>query len=89
MPQRTREREVADPDGMPLISDERPQDPHMTGAGLKFSVLSWGAEYDDDMPEEIRMTDREGRSCVYEPIHVNGRAVNSKGFQLLGKKSRN
>jgi hypothetical protein len=68
--------------GLPLPPEARPQDPCQDGSGLRFTALSWGTEYADDMPEEIAVTDREGRSCVYVPIRVNGRAVDSRGFTL-------
>jgi hypothetical protein len=35
------------------------------------------------MPQAIRLTDPQGRSCIYVPIKVNGRVVDSKGFTTL------
>ena len=62
--------------------DQRPQDEWMDGSDLRFEPLTYGGEYDDNMPMSIRVTDREGRSCVYAPITVEGRVVDSKGFNL-------
>ena len=36
--------------------------------------------YPDSMPQAIKATDAEGRSCVYLPVSVNGHVVDSKGF---------
>jgi len=49
---------------------------------LSFEPLTFGGEYDDNMPMSIRVTDPEGRSCVYVPITVDGRVVDSNGFSL-------
>ena len=53
-----------------------------TAADLRFQPLTYGGEYDDNMPQFIRVSDREGRSGVYVPITVNGRVVDSKKFTL-------
>jgi hypothetical protein len=56
---------------------ERPQDGSMDGAGLRFDTL----DHDDDaMPERIRVTDPEGRCAVYEPMNVDGRPIQSHGY---------
>jgi hypothetical protein len=57
---------------------ERPQDEWGDGPGLE--TADYGGEYDDDMPQEIRVTDKKRRRCVYRIATVNGRAVNSIGF---------
>ena len=54
----------------------------MDGGDLRYEPLTFGGEYDDNMPMSIRVTDREGRSCVYKPITVEGRVVDSNGFNL-------
>jgi len=54
----------------------------MDGRSLSFEPLTYGGEYNDNMPQSIRVTDREGRSCVYVPITVDGRVVDSKRFIL-------
>lgn len=82
IPQQTVDGRVADPDGKPLPAEMRPQDEDGRGRDLAFTPLSWGGDYPDDMPEKIELRDREGRFCIYEPIRVNGRAVDSKGFYL-------
>ena len=65
-----------------LAPEARPQDPSLRGRGLKFKVLEYGGEYNDDMPMSIRVTDRENRSCIYVPITVEARVVDSKRFIL-------
>ena len=62
--------------------EQRPQDSWMDGSGLKFEPLTFGGEYDDNMPMSIRVTDHEDRSCVYVPITVDGRVVDSNRFIL-------
>jgi len=47
-----------------------------------FETLEHGGEYPDTMPQAIRVTDAEGRSCIYVPITVDGKVVDSKGFSL-------
>jgi hypothetical protein len=65
-----------------LNPEKRPQDPHLNGAGLQFETLEHGGEYPDTMPQAVRITDTEGRSCIYVPVTVNGRVVDSKRFTL-------
>jgi hypothetical protein len=65
-----------------LSPEKRPQDPHLDATGLRFETLEHGGEVPDAMPQAIRMTDAEGRSCVYVPVTVNGKVVNSKRFTL-------
>src|SRR4051794_5033139 len=43
----------------------RPHDESMDGAKLRFETLAHGGEYPDDMPQAIRVTDPDGRSCLY------------------------
>ena len=63
-----------------MTEEKRPQDPEQTGAGWTFQTLEHGGEYPDSMPQAIRATDAGGRSCIYYPITVNGKIVDSKGF---------
>ena len=65
-----------------LSQDRRPQDPHLNGTGLRFETLEHGGEFPDAMPQAIRLTDAEGRSCLYVPVKVAGRVVDSKKFAL-------
>lgn len=65
-----------------LPADRRPQDPIMDGTGLTFETLEHGGEYPDTMPQAIRVTDSQGRSCVYMPVKVDGKVVDSRGFAL-------
>ena len=68
---------VAPPD---LADNDCPDDPEMDGSTLRFQTLDHGGEYDDDMPQSIRVTDEQGRSCVYSAVRVAGRVVESLGY---------
>jgi hypothetical protein len=35
------------------------------------------------MPQAIKLTDADGRSCIYVPIREGGQIVNSKGYELV------
>ena len=65
-----------------MTAKKRPQDPSMDGTGLRFETLDHGGEYPDTMPQAIKLTDAEGRSCIYVPITQNGRVVDSQGYSL-------
>ena len=65
-----------------MTEDMRPQDPSLRGDGLTFETLEHGGEYPDTMPQAIKMTDAEGRWCIYVPIEVFGKVVLSHGFNL-------
>jgi hypothetical protein len=65
-----------------LTLQKRPQDPSMDGTGLRFETFDHGGEYPDTMPQAIKLTDAEGRSCIYVPITQNGRVVDSQGYPL-------
>ena len=65
-----------------LTLQKRPQDPSMDGTGLRFETFDHGGEYPDTMPQAIKLTDAEGRSCIYVPITQNGRVVDSQGYSL-------
>ena len=58
-----------------LTLEKRPQDPHLNGSGLQFETLEHCGEYPDTMPQAVRITDAEGRSCLYVPVTVNGGVV--------------
>jgi hypothetical protein len=64
----------------PLAPERRPQDPQMDGSGLRFETMDHGGEYPDDMPQAIKLTDAEGRSCIYVPITQDGQVVDSQGY---------
>jgi hypothetical protein len=64
-----------------MTSDMRPQDPTLDGSTLKFETLEHGGDYPDTMPQAIRVSDAEGRSCVYVPVSVDGVLVKSYGFE--------
>jgi hypothetical protein len=63
-----------------MTPDKRPQDPHMNGTGLRFETLEHGGEYPDTMPQAIKLTDAEGRSCIYVPITQDDKVVDSQGY---------
>jgi hypothetical protein len=65
-----------------MTPEKRPQDACGDGTGLVFETLEHGGEYPDNMPQAIRVTDPEGRSCIYLPITVNGKVVDSRHFTL-------
>ena len=54
----------------------------MDGSGLRFETLEHGGEFPNTMPQAVRITDAEGRSCIYVPVKVTGRVVDSKKFAL-------
>ena len=61
-----------------LMPERRPQDPDLNGAGLRFETMEHGGEYPDAMPQAIKLTDAEGRSCIYVPITQDGKVVDSQ-----------
>lgn len=65
-----------------MTPEKRPQDDHMDGRDWKFETLEHGGEYPDCMPQAIRATDANGRSCIYVPITEGGKVVDSKGFSF-------
>lgn len=65
-----------------MTQEKRPQDEELDASGMTFETLEHGGEYPDMMPQAIKMTDAEGRSCTYVPITVNGVVVDSKGYQF-------
>jgi hypothetical protein len=65
-----------------MTPEKRPQDPSMDGTGLTFETLECGGEYPDTMPQAIRLTDAEGRSCIYVPITQHGKVVDSEGYSF-------
>ena len=65
-----------------MTVEKRPQDPSMDGTGLRFETFDHGGEYPDTMPQAVKLTDAEGRSCIYVPITQNGRVVDSQGYSL-------
>jgi hypothetical protein len=52
----------------------------MDGSGLRFETMDHGGEYPDDMPQAIKLTDSESRSCIYVPITQDGKVVDSQGY---------
>jgi hypothetical protein len=66
----------------PLAPERRPQDTQLDGSGLRFETMDHGGEYADAMPQAIRLTDSEGRSCIYVPIMQDGNVVDSQGYTV-------
>ena len=44
--------------------------------------MEHGGEYPDTMPQAIKLTDTEGRSCTYVPITQDGKVVDSEGYSF-------
>src|SRR4051794_29036052 len=53
-------------------ASERPHDEDGQGTSLRFEPESHGGDYPDKMPQAIRVTDPERRSCLYRPISIDG-----------------
>jgi len=65
----------------PMTEDMRPQDPELDGSGLTFETLEHGGSIPDEMPQAIKMTDADGRWCVYLPTCEHGEIVRSHGYE--------
>jgi len=65
-----------------MTPEKRPQDPNMNGSGLTFEPMEHGGEYPDTMPQAIKVTDAEGRSCIYVPITQDDKVVDSYGYSF-------
>ena len=65
-----------------MTENIRPQDPSLCGSDLKFEAMEHGGEFPDAMPQAIKITDSNGRWCVYVPTRENGKVVLSHGFNL-------
>lgn len=65
-----------------MTAERRPQDPGMDGVGWTFRTGEHGGEHPDTMPQAIVATDAEGRTCTYLPVMVDGKVVDSHGFEL-------
>ena len=63
-----------------MTADKRPQDTYMDGRDWTFETLEHGGEYPDLMPQAIKATDSEGRSCIYLPVLVSGKVVDHKSY---------
>lgn len=64
-----------------MTAEMRPQDDSMDGTGLTFKTLEHGGAYPDTMPQAIRVTDKEGRWCIYTPTTYRGEVVQHHGFE--------
>jgi hypothetical protein len=72
----------------PIVAIKHKLEPMVTPRGVVMVIitiiltlaLDHGGEYPDTMPQAIKLTDAQGRSCIYVPITQNGKVVNSQGF---------
>jgi hypothetical protein len=71
-----------------MTAEMRPQDPELDGSGLTFETLERGGEYQDAMPQAIRVTDAEGRWCIYELTMIEGHVVQSYGHSVTQEAER-
>ena len=62
-----------------LAAEDGPQDFTLDGKDLQFETMDHGGEYDDTMPQAIKLTDRQGRSCIYVPLAKDGKVVDTRG----------
>ena len=58
-----------------LTPDQRPQDSHGDGTGLRFETGEHGGDYPDNMPQAVTVTDAQGRWAIYVPLRVGGKIV--------------
>jgi hypothetical protein len=58
-----------------LMPEDRPQDPTLDGSMLDFQTLEHGGEFPDTMPQAIRITDGNGKSCLYVPFMISGKVA--------------
>lgn len=66
-----------------MTPEMRPQDATLDGSTLKFETLEHGGEYPDEMPQAIKVTDAEGRWCIYHPTTgMDGKVVQSHGYDF-------
>lgn len=63
-----------------MAPDMRPQDPELNGSGLTFETLEHGGDIPDEMPQAIKLTDADGRWCIYLPTTECGQVVQSYGY---------
>jgi hypothetical protein len=71
--------------GPPVISPGSvapPQDPHLNGRGLRCETIEHGGEYPRYEAKAIKVTDANGRSCIYVSISQDGKVVDSQGYTL-------
>ena len=76
-----------------MTAEMRPQDDDaLDGSGLKFEPLEHGGEFPDLTPMAIRVTDADGRWCIYHPTKdIDGKIVRSHGYDFnpeMGGKFR-
>jgi hypothetical protein len=63
-----------------LTAVNRPQDLTLDGSSLRFETMDHGGQFSDRFPNAVKVTDSEGRWCVYTPIQAAGQEVQSLGF---------
>lgn len=67
-----------------MTPEMRPQDSDsLDGSSLKFEPLEHGGDVPDLMPMAIKVTDEEGRWCIYHPVtDIHGEIVRSHGYDF-------
>ena len=70
------------PDGRWLARARRDSRSQLSLELISPETLEHGGEYPDTMPQAIRLTDAEGRSCIYVPITQDGKVVDSEGYSF-------
>jgi hypothetical protein len=65
-----------------LAAEKRPRDPHLDGDRPSVREAGSRRRYPDTMPQAVKLSDAEGRSCIYVPITQNGKGVDRKGQSL-------
>ena len=66
-----------------MTPEMRPQDPTLDGSTMTFETLEHGGDEIDEMPQAIKVTDEEGRWCIYVPISgPDGQPVQSHGYDV-------
>jgi len=74
-----------------MTREKRPQDdPEHNGKGLNFQTLEHGGKYPDTMPQALKITERDGRSCTFEPRDKlpPTRARKTRHFGAAGSRFR-
>jgi hypothetical protein len=64
-----------------LTPEQRPPGPAARRDRLALRDDGAWWVYPGTMPQVIKLTDAQGRSCIYVPIAQNGKVVDSQGFR--------
>jgi hypothetical protein len=72
----------------PMTAEMRPQRSGVGRLGAHLRDARAWRGYQDAMPQAIRVTDAEGRWCIYEPTMIEGHVVQSYGHNLSQEEER-